>query len=56
VELDPGLIEATSPAPARVPLAQLAEAGTRRLAGQLQRALPGDEQQQPAVAAFNSSI
>lgn len=29
---------------------------TKRLTEQLHRALPGDEQQRPAVAAFNSSI
>ncbi|WP_405011997.1 hypothetical protein [Kitasatospora sp. NBC_01539] len=41
---------------ARPSLAALAALGTDRLTEQLQRALPGADSGQVAVAAFNSSI
>ena len=46
----------TTEAPARPTLTQLAALGAEELTANLQRALPGNTEQQPAVAAFNSYI
>lgn len=46
---------ATPPA-TRATLTHLAQAGADRITAQLRRALPGDDQQKPSIAAFNSSI
>lgn len=46
----------TTEAPARPTLTQLAAQSREELTAELSRALPRNEEQQPAVAAFNSSL